>query len=107
MKKLRSILPYLIINILMFYLLPLLIKDTGSGMFIMLLLIPILCLGVSFFYGIKRAFDFYYPLVTMMIFIPTIFIYYNESAIIYIFIYGILSLSGSVIGDLFNTKGRV
>lgn len=102
MEKLRNILPYLIINILIFYLLPLLIIDTGSGMFIMLMLMPILCLGVSFCYGIKRGFSFYYPIVTMIIFVPTIFIYYNDSAIIYIFIYGALSLAGSFIGDLFK-----
>lgn len=102
MKKLRSVFPYLIINILIFYLLPLLIIDTGSGMFIMLMLMPILCLAVSFCYGIKRGFSFYYPLFTMIIFIPTIFIYYNDSAIIYIFIYGAISLTGNFIGDLFK-----
>lgn len=57
MKKLKKIIPYLIMNIIIFYLLPLLIKDTGSGMFILLFSIPLLCFIISFAYGSRNSFS--------------------------------------------------
>ena len=40
MKKFKKMLPYLIINAIVFYLTPFMIKDTGSGMLILLIGFP-------------------------------------------------------------------
>ena len=40
----------------------------------------------------------------MLIFIPSIFIFYNESAMIYVFAYGLVSLVGNLIGDKISQK---
>ena len=93
---------YIIINILSFYLLPLFISDTGSAMLILLIIIPIITLVSSLVYGIKNKFNLVYCISIGIIFIPTIFIYYNSSATIYIFIYTFLALLGNYIGTLFS-----
>lgn len=104
MKKIRRMLPYLLIIIFAFYILPLLIKDTGSGMLILLIGIPIICFIVSFIYGIKNSFNWLFPILIMALFVPSIFIYYNESASVYIIIYGVISIIAQFIGNMLRNK---
>lgn len=106
MNKLRKMFPYLMAITFVFYFLPFLIKDTGSGMFILLFGIPIICFIISLIYGIKKSFDWLYPLFIMLLFVPTIFIFYNESATIYILVYGIISLIGNFLGSLIFKKSK-
>ena len=98
MKKIIKMSPYLIINFFVFYLSPLLIRDTGGGMFVLLMEIPVLCFIIFLVYGIKNRFDFWYPLLTTLLFLPTIFIFYNESALIYVVWYGMDAVIGSLLG---------
>lgn len=102
MKKLRKILPFLIANAIAFYVFPLFIKDTGTAMLVLLIGIPTICFIVSLIYGIKETFDWFYILLTMLIFIPSIFIFYNESAAIYTLVYGIISTVGNFLGGLIS-----
>ena len=104
MEKLKKMLPYLAVLIFDFYLLPFLIKDTGSGMLILLIGIPMICFMVSLIYGVKNSFNWLFPLLTMLLFAPSIFIFYNESAAIYILAYGIISLIGNFLGKMFRNK---
>lgn len=102
MKKIKTTLPYLILITLAFYILPFYIKDTGTAMLFLLIIIPIICFFNSFIYGIKNNFYIFYSLFVMVLFIPTIFIFYNKSASIYIFFYGIISLFGNFLGSIFK-----
>lgn len=104
MEKLKQMLPYLLIMIGIFYILPMLIIDTGSGMFILLVLVPLACLLTSLAYGFKNSFTLTFPILVMLIFIPSIFIFYNDSAIVYVFAYGAISLFGSFVGASFTGK---
>lgn len=104
MEKLKRMLPYLLIIIFAFYILPLLIKDTGSGMLILLIGIPIICFIVSFIYGIKNSFNWLFSIFIMMLFVPSIFIYYNESATIYVLVYGIISIIAQFLGNMLRNK---
>ena len=99
MEKIKKMLPYLLINIGIFYLLPTLMKDTGSAMIILLILMPLCCFLTSLAYGVKNSFSWTYPIFVMLIFLPSIFIFYNESAMVYVFVYGFISLLGSFVGD--------
>lgn len=99
MEKLKKMSPYLLINIGMFYLLPSLMKDTGSAIIILLILMPLGCFLTSLAYGLKNSFSWPYPIFVMLIFLPSIFIFYNESAMVYVFVYGFISLLGSFVGD--------
>lgn len=104
MEKLKQMLPYLLIMIGIFYILPMLIIDTGSGMFILLVLVPLACLLTSLAYGFKNSFTLTFPILVMLIFIPSIFIFYNDSAIVYVFAYGAISLVGSFLGASLTGK---
>ena len=87
------------VNIICFYLLTLLMKDTGSAMFILLFVIPVITFVNAIICGKKNSFDILYPLLVMVIFLPYVLIYMNESATIYIFIYGVISLMGCFVGS--------
>ena len=100
MKKIRVMSVYLIVIILAFYALPVLINDTGSGIFFLLILIPIICFLTSIIYGIRHSFNLIFLLIIMALFIPTIFIFYNESAAVYVLIYGIIATIGNLLGSL-------
>ncbi len=100
-KKLVSLIPYLVALVIDFYLLPLLIKDTGIGMLMMLIVIPLIAFICSVVYGIREGFNFLLTLATVVLFAPTIFIFYNETAWIYIIAYGVISLVGNAIGRIF------
>lgn len=107
MEKFRKMLPYLLAMIFAFYILPFLIIDTGSGMFILLIGIPMICYIASMIYGIKNSFNLLYPLFIMLLFAPSIFIFYNDSATIYIVIYGSISLIGNFIGSLIRKRKQL
>ncbi|MEK6454747.1 hypothetical protein [Caldifermentibacillus hisashii] len=101
MNNIKRALPYLTIIMLSFYLLPLLIKDTGTGMTMLLVVIPCICFICSFVYGMKNSFHPFYTIVVAILFVPSIFIFYNITAWIYIVIYGITALIGNLIGMIF------
>lgn len=50
----------------------------------------------------KNKIKYFYPIVTAMLFIPSIFIYYNKSALIYGVWYFVVSASGMIIGIIIN-----
>ncbi len=102
MKELKKAIPYLIVIIIAFYLLPNLIKDTGSGILMLLIVIPLTCFLTGLIFGIKNSFEWYFPVLVGLLFIPSIFIYYNESALIYAPVYGVLTLVGEIIGRMLN-----
>lgn len=106
MKSIKSMLLYLAFIIIAFYMLPIFIIDTGSGMFMLLLVIPLICLIVSLIYGIKHGYNIYYSIIVTLLFTPTIFIYFNDSAIIYLFAYGFISFLGNYVGNILNKTNK-
>lgn len=103
-KKLLALLPYAITLAIAFYVLPLFIKDTGSGMFMLLLVIPLLTFVCAIVYGVRQGFDFLLTIAAIILFAPTIFIFYNTSAWIYIIAYAVIALVGNGIGRIFHKK---
>ena len=85
------------IILIAFYIVPMLIKDTGSGMFI-LLIVCLITLITSLIYGLRNTVDFIYPLIVAILFIPTLFIYYNISAWVYIIAYSLIAFIGELLG---------
>ena len=103
MKNFKKMLPYLLIDAVAFYLSPKLMIDTGSAMFLLLLVIPLICLFTALIYTYKNNFSWAYPILVMVLFVPSVFIDYNDSAFIYTFIFGAISLIGSFVGKLFSS----
>ncbi|MFQ9922254.1 MAG: hypothetical protein ACLRVU_02005 [Beduini sp.] len=89
---------YLICPISCFYILPMLIRDTGSAMFILLGAVPILCFANGLYYGVKENKAVMYSLLVGILFLPTIYLFYNSSAIVYTVIFALLSFAGAMIG---------
>lgn len=102
MEKIKRLLPYLVIILLDFYLLPWMIKDTGIAMLLLLGVIPFICFVCSFAYGMNNSFDLFYALIVAILFVPSIFIFYNSSAWVYAVGYGIVALAGNLVGKMFD-----
>ena len=72
MDKIKKNWVYYFIIFITFYLIPILIQDTGSGMFILLIVIPLMTLITSIIYGLRNVFDFIYPLIVAILFISLV-----------------------------------
>ncbi|MBS6161408.1 MAG: hypothetical protein KIC52_09205 [Firmicutes bacterium] len=97
MDKFKKNLIFYILLIIDFYVIPWFIKDTGSAMIVMLGIIPMVCFVTSMMYGIRNGFDFWYVFIVAILFIPSIFIFYNSSAWIYVVVYAGIALLGNFI----------
>lgn len=112
MKKIKEYvkeLVVLILQLLMFYAFPLLAGPTDAmGMVVIIILGTLL---FSLFMGVlsDKKIKYLYPIVVALLFIPSVFIYYNDSAFIHSVWYLIISVIGVLIGSriksLFNKKG--
>ena len=97
MDKLKKNIFFYILLFVDFYAIPWFIKDTGSAMIVMLMIIPLICFITSVFYGIRNGFDFWYILIVAIMFTPSIFVFYNSSAWVYVVVYTVVSLLGNLI----------
>lgn len=104
LEKMKRFLPYLFVYILTLYVLPLGIKDTGSGFLFLLFLIPAVLLITSIVFGLREGYCYLPAVAVALLFMPTIFLYYNTSAWIYSLGYSILVLIGTMIGVVFHKK---
>ena len=87
-----------IVIAMMYYFLPLyLVKDTGSGIFLLLMAIPIIVFLISLIFAIKNGFKWYFSIIVGLLWFPNVFIL-NDSASSYIIIYGAISFIGQLIG---------
>ena len=103
-NKLTALLPYAIALAAEFYLLPLLMKDTGTSMLLMLCVMPLTALACGVICGVRQGFGILLPLVAMVLFAPTVFIYYNVTAWVYIPVYGVIVFAGLGVGRIFFRK---
>ena len=99
-KALLEFLPYVIITVCAFYLFPIFIKDTGSAIFVLLALIPVTIFANMLVCGIRKGFKPLLSLAVGVLFLPSIFIFYNGSALIYSPVYFAIAIIGIGIGAL-------
>ena len=102
MKKFLKEFVILLIQLFMFYIFPLFAGETDAiGMVILILLTTII---LSFILAIisKNKIKYLYPIIIAILFIPSVFIYYNESALIHTIWYLVVSTIGLIIGLGFN-----
>ena len=89
-----------IVIAMIYYFIPLyLVKDTGSGIFLLLTAIPTIVFLISLIYAKKNGFKWYFSIIVGLLWFPNVFIL-NDSASSYIIIYGAISLIGQLIGNL-------
>lgn len=98
MKKYLKEIIVLLIQSFMFYIFPIFAGPTDAmGMVLLIILTTFI---LSLFVGTisKEKIKYFYPIVITLLFIPSIFIYYNESALIHALWYFIVSSLGLIIG---------
>lgn len=103
-KRLVPLMPYLAALAIDFYLLPFLVRDTGTAMLLMLCVMPLIALFTGVLYGVRRGFGAPLPIAALVLFVPTVFIYYNASAWVYGAVYAAVVFAGTVIGKVFHGK---
>ncbi|MDP4120072.1 MAG: hypothetical protein Q8876_03335 [Bacillota bacterium] len=115
-KSIKKFLPYTIIYICAFYVLPFLeiqtfgssaTKDTVS-IFLGLFVIPTACIIMGIIYGNKYGFDWFFVPIAPVIYLPSCFLFYDSrdlfSALSYIFIYAFTGIVGLGISDMIRAK---
>ena len=98
MKKYSKEKIILLIQLFMFYVFPLFAGPTDViGMVILIIFATFLLSAVLGVISSSKL-KFLYPLVTAIVFLPTILIYYNESALVHSLWYLVVSSAGLVLG---------
>ncbi|RKW36694.1 MAG: hypothetical protein D8H95_44950 [Lachnospiraceae bacterium] len=92
---------YILVMLAFYVAAPLLCRDTGSAMFTLLCLLPVILFILSLVYAKMNGFKWYLSIIIGLLWFPAI-IYLNESATIYALIYGVISFIGQGIGFLIN-----
>lgn len=98
---------YLVDYVLVFYLIPFIGRcwsGLGDEIFLVLLALPCATLIISIIYGVMNGFDLIQPVFVGIVFLSTIFIFYNYTAWVYILVYMVISIIGSLIGSLFYKR---
>ena len=104
MKKIWKEITILLIQLFMFYIFPLFAGPTDiMGMVFLILVSTFILASIS-----KEKWKYIYPIIISILFIPSVFIYYNSSALIYAVWYlvdsGIGFLIGLIIYKITNKK---
>lgn len=88
----------LLIQLFMFYIFPMFSGPTDAMGMVVLIILMTFILSLIIGSISKEKIKYFYSLIVAIIFIPSIFIYYNESALIHSVWYLVVSSVGLVIG---------
>lgn len=98
MKKYLKELIIISIQLIMFYLFPLTAGPTDMmGLVLILLFTTLLLSGILTIISNNKI-KYIYPIIVALVFIPSVFIYYNESALIHSVWYFVVSVIGTIVG---------
>lgn len=89
-----------IIQLLIFYLFPLFAKQIDAIGMVLFLITATFVLSALMGIISTNKIKYFYPLITAILFIPSVFIYYNESALIHSVWYFVVSVVGTAIGTV-------
>ena len=88
------------LQIFMFYIFPLFSGPTDAMGMVLLIILATFVLSLILGIISKNKLRYFYPVITSIIFIPSIFIYYNESALVHSVWYLAVSFIGLSVGTL-------
>jgi len=100
MKRFIKEIIILLIQLFVFYLLPKQIGNIGALGMVFLLLATTFVLSIIIGSISKEKIKYLYPIITSILFIPSIFIYYNESALVHALWYLVISYIGIAFGTV-------
>lgn len=102
MKKYVKEIIILLIQLLLFYMLPLFAGPTDAMGMVFLIILSTFVLSTLIGGISNKKVKYLYPVVIAMLFIPSVFIYYNKSAFIHSSWYFVVSTIGMLIGTITN-----
>ena len=99
-----------IIQLFMFYIFPLFAGPTDAIGMVVLIIAATFVLSIIIGSFSDKKIKYLYPIATSILFIPSVFIYYNESAIVhslwYLVVSGVGLLIGVIMYKLTNIKSK-
>lgn len=96
----------LILQLFMFYIFPLSAGPTDAMGMVLLILMATIVLSIVLGAISGSKLKFLYPAVTAVVFIPSVFIYYNDSALVHALWYLVVSAVGLSVGALIHLLFR-
>ena len=102
MKKYIKEIIILAIQLFMFYIFPLFAGPTDAMGMVVVILIATFVLSLIIATISKEKIKYFYPIIVAILFIPSVFIHYNESALIHSVWYLIVSSVGLLFGGIVN-----
>lgn len=100
MKRFVKEIIILIIQLFMFYIFPLFAGPTDAMGMVFLIIVTTFILSIIIGSISKEKIKYLYPIVIVILFIPSVFIYYNESALVHSIWYLIVSFIGLILGTV-------
>jgi len=91
-----------VIQIFMFYIFPLFAGPTDAMGMVFLIIVATFVLSIIIGSISNEWIKFLYPVAIAVIFIPSVFIYYNESALIHSVWYLVVSAVGLLVGTIIH-----
>ncbi len=107
MKKYLKEVIITILQLFMFYIFPLFAGPTDAMGMVFLIIFATFILSLILGIISKTKLKFLYPILISVLFIPSVFIYYNESALVHAGWYFVISTVGILIGTVINIIGRL
>ncbi|MDO5844337.1 MAG: hypothetical protein Q4Q53_04240 [Methanocorpusculum sp.] len=114
MKRTEQIIVYigyaLLAVALLFFALPALNYPSEVDLFVLVIVNIAVCVLVSVILGLVTGISklsIIYPIMVGLLFYPTAFIFYNDSALIYVPVYIIICVVAVCVGWLINPKGLI
>ena len=104
MNSLKKKVLYLLALLLSYYILPLFIKDSGSGMVILLIINPLVCIISALFFSIQYGFSALYAALVGLLFLPAVYIFFNSTSLKYVLMYGVIALLSSALGSVIHRQ---
>ena len=100
----RELITYLIIAVVGFYVFPLFCSVETVADWFPTTINPIICFICSYSYGAVRPYGWWFPLILVALFVPTLYIYYHPSDWHYVIGYVGISFIASAIGWYIGKK---
>lgn len=99
-KALKYVYYFLFCAICYFTILPVSFNIEGAQFMALLIILPLVILVGSSFWGALYKFNIVPPIIAGALFIPTVFIFMNSSAMVYAAAYAVIALAGVAIGHI-------
>ena len=90
----------MVLQLFMFYVFPLFAGPTDAMGMVVLIILTTFLLSIIIGLISNKKIKYLYPVITAIVFVPSVFIYYNETAMIHSMWYLVVSGIGMLIGAI-------